>query len=276
MTEQDIRQTYVTAARSYYGCAEADGSHKKIIDIYNKHTPLARGYKVKYTEAWCATFVSAMAIKCGMTDIIPTECSCPQMVELFKKMGRWVENDAHVPSPGDIMLYDWQDDGKGDNVGSPDHIGIVVRVEDGVIRIIEGNLDNKVWHRDIAVNGKNIRGYGVPDFASKATEKDEKPVEVQKTIDEIVNEVIAGKWGNGAERKRRLTLAGYDWQTVQNAVDAKLKGEPKTHTVVKGDTLWGLAVKYLGNGFRYVDIMRLNNKEKAHIYVGEKLKIPNK
>ena len=60
-------------AREWIGRNEADGTHKGIIDVYNGHTPLARGYRVKYTDAWCATFVSAVAIKCGLTEIIPTE-----------------------------------------------------------------------------------------------------------------------------------------------------------------------------------------------------------
>lgn len=280
MTENELRQSYVEMAKSFYGCKEADGSHKQIIDIYNNHKPLAQGYKVKYTDAWCATFVSAMAIKCGLTDIIPTECSCPRMIELFKKKGIWVENDAYVPSPGDILMYDWQDSGNGDNVGSPDHVGIVVRVDNGVIRIIEGNMSNKVGHRDIAVNGKNIRGYGTPDFASKATNKEpakETQTHTKKSVEEVAKEVIAGKWGNGAERKRKLTQAGYDWQEVQEAVNKlNAKTEYRVHTVVKGDSLWAISKKYLGNGNRYTEIMRLNNKEKAWIYVGEKLNIPNK
>ena len=41
--------------RSYLGCKEANGSHRKIIDLYNSHKPLARGYAVKYTDAWCST-----------------------------------------------------------------------------------------------------------------------------------------------------------------------------------------------------------------------------
>lgn len=73
MTEAQARATVVNTAIAWLGCKEADGSHRKIIDTYNSHTPLARGYKMKYTDAWCSTFVSAVAIKCGFTDIIPTE-----------------------------------------------------------------------------------------------------------------------------------------------------------------------------------------------------------
>lgn len=48
------------------------------------------------------------------------------------------------------------------------------------------------------------------------------------------------------------------------------------HCVVKGDSLWGLAVKYLGGGARYKEIMKLNNKKSIVLTVGEKLKIPKK
>lgn len=38
-------------ARGWIGCKESNGSHKMIIDLYNNHKPLARGYKVKYTDS---------------------------------------------------------------------------------------------------------------------------------------------------------------------------------------------------------------------------------
>ena len=102
----------ISLAQEWVGKKESDGTHKEIIDIYNSHKPLARGYAVKYTDSWCATFVSAVAIKLGYFDIIPTECSCQKMIELFKKIGCWRENEDYTPKPGDIIFYDWQDDGK--------------------------------------------------------------------------------------------------------------------------------------------------------------------
>lgn len=160
--------TILTIARGYLGCKESNGSHKKIIDLYNSHKPLARSYKVKYTDSWCATFVSACAIKCGYTDIIPTECSCNQMINGFKKIGRWCEDDAHVPSTGDIIFYDWQDNGKGDNRGSSDHVGIVEKVENGKITVIEGNKNDAVARRVLNVNGRYIRGFGCPAYDNTA------------------------------------------------------------------------------------------------------------
>ena len=67
ITEAEARQRVISIAVSWYGKKEADGSHRSIIDLYNGHTPLARGYKVRYTDAWCATYGSAVAIAAAAT-----------------------------------------------------------------------------------------------------------------------------------------------------------------------------------------------------------------
>lgn len=175
MTEKELRSKVVATAQKYAGFNEGDGSHRKIIDIYNGHTPRARGYKVTYTDAWCATYVSAIAILCGLTDIMPTECGCQKMIELYQKQGRWMELDSYKPEAGDVIMYDWDDSGVGDNTGSADHVGIVVSVSGNSIKVIEGNISNKVGYRTLQVNAKNIRGYCLPNYESKATEKEAAP-----------------------------------------------------------------------------------------------------
>ena len=199
MTEQEIRNRVVSKAKSYLGCKESDGSHKKIIDLYNSHKPLARGYAVKYTDEWCATFVSAIGIALGYTDIMPTECSCTKMIDLYKAKGRWQENDAHVPSPGDIVMYDWQDKGTGDNTGMPDHVGFVVSLNGTSMTIIEGNKGEAVAYRSLNVNGKYIRGYCLPDYASKATKPKQADTAVSKTIS--VNLPVLKNGSSGASVK---------------------------------------------------------------------------
>lgn len=157
----------VEQAKAWLGRNEESGTHKAIIDVYNSHKPLARGYKVKYTDEWCATFVSAVSVKLGYTDIIPTECGCEKMIELYKKLGAWQENEAVTPKAGWIIFYDWQDNGVGDNKGYSDHVGIVEKVSDGKITLIEGNYKNAVTRRVLSVNGRYIRGYGVPKYDSE-------------------------------------------------------------------------------------------------------------
>ena len=104
MTEKQLRAKIVATATAWLGRKESDGSHREIIDVYNAHKPLARGYPVKYTDAWCSTFASAVAIKAGLTDIIPTECGCQKHIELFKKLGSWQEADDYTPAPGDYIF----------------------------------------------------------------------------------------------------------------------------------------------------------------------------
>jgi hypothetical protein len=161
------RDVVVNKAKEWIGKKESNGTFKTIIDKYNAHKPLARGYKVKYTDSWCATFGSAVAIEVGYTAIIPTECSCQKQIELFKSKGCWVENDAYIPSPGDYIFYDWDDNGSGDNKGWSDHVGIVEKVSGNTITVIEGNISEAVGRRTIKVNAKYIRGYGVPKYDKK-------------------------------------------------------------------------------------------------------------
>ena len=84
---------FIKVLESWVGRKESDGSHKVIIDIYNRWRPLPRGYKVSYKDAWCATGLSAAAIETGATDICPIECGCGEMVKIAQKMGIWIENE---------------------------------------------------------------------------------------------------------------------------------------------------------------------------------------
>ena len=142
--EAALRMQVVQTAESYLGCRESDGSHEAIIDLYNAHEPLAQNYTVQYTDSWCATFVSAVSIRCGLTDIIPTECSCERLIGLFGELGRWQEDDT----------------------GWADHVGIVVGTKWPFVKVIEGNRDDAVAYRVIPLGEIHIRGYGLPDYAA--------------------------------------------------------------------------------------------------------------
>lgn len=169
MTELELRQKVVNIMRGWLGWSEKNGKFKAIIDLYNTQKPLPAGYKLKYSDEWCAGTVTAAGIKAGLSDIILGECSCSRMIELYKKKGRWMEADAYTPQPGDIIMYDWEDSGKGDNTGAPNHVGIVAEISGKNMTIIEGNKGEIVATRSMTVNGKFIRGYCLPDYASKAT-----------------------------------------------------------------------------------------------------------
>lgn len=208
----------VSRMQDWLGKNEYDGSHKSIIDTYNSQKILPRNYRVKYTDAWCATTVCAAFISLGYQSLIPMECSCGYMVEKAVAMGIWEEKDNYTPSPGDIIYYDWQDSSVGDNKGWPDHVGIVEYVQGGKFVVIEGNYRGGVNRRQMSVDGQYIRGFICPRY-----DIEEEPKSGEKTIEEVAREVIRGKWGNGSERKRRLKDAGYDYNVVQAKVNEILR-----------------------------------------------------
>lgn len=212
-----LRSEVVKTIKSWKGKKESDGSHEEIIDIYNAQRNLPRGYKVKYSDPWCAVTVSAVSLTLGYSKIIPIECSCAKMIGHAKIMGIWIENDNYNPSVGDIVLYDWQDNGKGDNVGNPDHIGIITEVSKDCFIVTEGNLNNSVADRVLQKNARYIRGFIAPRYESEVANTS-KPSETSPAIELLAKEVIAGKWGNGSERYERIERA------TQETVNKMLKG----------------------------------------------------
>ena len=107
----------------------------------------------------------------------------------------------------------------------------------------------------------------------ETTSNTEKPSNntKKKSIETIAKEVIDGKWGNGSERQKKLTEAGYDYKKIQDKVNEILKTSEKTYTVKKGDTLSGIAKKYKTT---VAKLKKLNDiKDVNKIYVGQVLKI---
>ena len=172
------RNEIVTLAQSWVGIKEGSNGHQMILDIYNSQDKLPRGYKMTMKDAWCAATITALAVKLNATDIIPPECSCTKMIALAKNMGIWIEDESVTPSPGWFALYDWGDNGSGDCTGNPEHIGIVEKVENGNIIVIEGNYDGSdadstdgVERRTLKVNGRYLRGFIAPKYAVTGEEK---------------------------------------------------------------------------------------------------------
>ena len=176
MTEQELRARVCRQAERWLGCREADGSHRPIIDLYNRISPLPRGYKMRYDDPWCAAFVSAVGAACDLTDTILPECGCEPMIALYQAAGRWEEADDAAPRPGDLIFYDWEDSGAGDCVGAADHVGLVTENDDDLLTVIEGNLSDAVGSRKIYAGARFVRGYARPDYLSAALASPSDPV----------------------------------------------------------------------------------------------------
>ncbi len=107
---------------------------------------------------WCACFVSWCSNECGYLEsgILPRFASCSGGVQWFRERGLW-RTGSYEPQPGDIIFFDWADDSQD---GSPDHVGIVERVEDGIVYTIEGNSRDACKAKSYSIDHAEILGYG--------------------------------------------------------------------------------------------------------------------
>ena len=101
------------------------------------------------------------------------------------------------------------------------------------------------------------------------------PAPTKKSNDEIADEVIAGKWGNGQTRREKLTAAGYNYDEIQKLVNEKTKAYinegAKYYTVKTGDTLGGIAKKFNTTVNKLVTLNNIKNPNL--IIVGQKLRV---
>lgn len=234
----------------------------------------------------CNVLANCVGYACGRFNEIIGEfkyktlcCNAEYFIERAKAAGLQVGN---TPKAGAIIC--WQKGSLDDGSDGCGHVAVVERVNsDGTILVSESAWNGSAFYTTTRNNNNGRWGqssaYKFRGFIYNPAVKDEpvKPTP-KKSVDELANEVLQGKWGNGADRKTRLTQAGYDYNAVQKRVNEKLAGNQPTkryYTVVKGDTLYGIAQKFYGNGNRYPEIAKANNIKNANIInVGQKLLIP--
>ena len=115
---------------------------------------------------WCACFVSWCANECGYIDagVIPKFAGCVWGVEWFRDRGLWQDRN-YEPRPGDIIFFDWDNKGSsGPQDGESDHVGIVEKVENGIVYTVEGNSGDSCRENHYAIGYYEILGYGVPQY----------------------------------------------------------------------------------------------------------------
>lgn len=132
------------------------------------------------------------------------------------------------------------------NVAVPVYIDTTSKYEHVIVS------DKGVYYSDgkrlTSLNGLKCFGWGELCDGVRVVKYVADPQPTKKTNEQIADEVIAGKWGNGADRKARLEQAGYNYNTIQGIVNSKLAGN-KTQQVIRysvrrGDTLSGIAARY--------------------------------
>lgn len=200
-----------------------------------------------------------------ISDIIRTFCETVEAAGYYVVVYAnkdWLTNriDADCKSRYDIWLAQWTSEPT--YTGS---YGMWQYSSKGSVDGVSGNVDMNIAYKDYPSIIAGMDGSS-DTTASAPTDT------VKKTNAELADEVIAGKWGNGDERKQRLTAAGYDYDAVQAIVNKLVQPQETVYTVKKGDTLSGIAAKY---GTTYQKLAKYNGIQNPNlIHVGQKIKIP--
>lgn len=148
-----------------YGRAFTSGGNQAIVEVALTQLgneggePYWSWYGFGGRVEWCACFASWCADQCGYLEsgIIPKFSLCSDGVNWFKGRGQWQDKN-YEPQAGDLIFFDWGND------GSIDHVGIVEKCENGTVYTVEGNSGDACKQQSYLVGSSSIYGYGCPAY----------------------------------------------------------------------------------------------------------------
>ena len=221
--------------------------------------------------AWCDVFVDWCFVHTyGLEAALKLLCQprrsagagCYYSAMYYKQRGQF---HTSGPQPGDQIFFTYRS-------GEVSHTGLVVAVSGSTVATIEGNSSDQVARRTYTMGAGTIYGYGRPDWSLGGDDEAAEPVTVPTSptddamITQLAQEVIAGRWGTGADRVARLTTAGYDYTIVQARVNEILSGktaapaptdeEPVSETDTQG-AAYTLELQELAQGAKGTAVRRV-------------------
>ena len=274
-------------AKSELGTCEPSGDDK-FITVYNQ----IAGAGFAMNVAWCAIFVTWCAYVAGVAkSIIPYFANCDVGKKWFESKGAYKLSKAYggnyTPKAGDIVFFS----GKYTQADST-HVGYVTGVSGNTLYTIEGNTSSAVKERAYTITSGYILGYGLPEYDSNTSggaDTTYNPTDGYKTYTVAKGDSlwsIAQKLlGDGARYKEFMTLNSLTSTMIHPGLVLMIPGTSdsanssadkgtNSYTVSKGDSLWKIAQKLLGNGARYKEIMTLSNITSTMLSIGQTLTIP--
>lgn len=177
----EIREKIVNKAKEHLGYIEGPNNDTMFGD-----------WSGSPKQPWCASFVSYVLRNAGVSkETVPLFVSCTKGFNKFVEMGR-ATREHITPKAGDIIFFIWK---QGEF--TPDHVGLVEKVEDGVVHTIEGNRSDKVQRFEYALNSWQIYGYATPDYENTSAEnvENKKADTAIKTVTVKVNSVLRIRQG---------------------------------------------------------------------------------
>lgn len=234
---------------------------------------------------WCVAFVWDGFRECGMSENFcggQKTAYCPYIVTYAKLSGQWV---IAAYKWGDLLLYDWDGDGVAD------HIGFCYAVDGSTLTTIEGNVDSRVMK--LTRQASQVMGAYRPNYGDVFT-GDDIPTEPEPDTYVVKpGDTLWGiAWDHGMTSTELARINGidpnkyiYPGQVLKLREDAPEEPTPEpvapappgddVYIVQPGDTLWGIAQKEMGKGWKWWRIAEANGlKDPYTIYPGQKLVIP--
>ena len=209
--------------QEYLGTIRADGYATSFSHVEDCMKVIRQYELTRFDEGGCETMAkTAESVLDVMREWLGFSEANGKFKEIFKKLGIWIEDGTITPEPGYVIVYNW-DKAAQPNDGYSDHIGFVEKVSGGMVTAIEGNRGEKVARRVIPLGWGYIRGYAAPQYEKAVNGNGGNPGTGKKSVEDVAKEVLAGKWGNGEDRKKRLQAAGYDYRAVQRKVNELMR-----------------------------------------------------
>lgn len=278
----------IALGRQQVGVAEQPPGSNNV--IYN--TDFYGGPVNGAAYPWCCAFIWWLFNKLGLSSEFcggAKTAYCPFVVNYARNVGAWITDCRY--QPGDILLYDWNND------GIADHIGLCISWDGVKGEAIEGNTNDAVrivtrWNSQImgayrptygnsekpahdAVAPDTQPTPGVDDNPDTYTVKQGDSLWLIATLHNTTIQELA--------RINDLDPSGiiYPGQVL------KLRAGPEdtpvavlpddVYTVRAGDSLWSIAQALLGNGWRWPKIAEANGLTMPYtIFPGQRLKIPKR
>lgn len=137
------------------------GSNARIVEIAKSQIGNIGGekywiwYGFESRVEWCAIFVSWCAQQSGDLNIsVPKFAGVDSGMAWYNEKNSW-RNKGYVPSPGDVVFFDWDLD------NDPDHVGIVEKIENNKLYTIEGNSNDRCLRKIYNKESQMLYGYGL-------------------------------------------------------------------------------------------------------------------
>ena len=182
----------IAVAETQFGYTESELNFDAILNeardgyVLKGWTRYGAWYGIPYGD-WCAMFVSFCLHYADISnEDFPYDCGTTTWVRQLNERGLFSEASEYSPMPGDLIFFDWEQDGLSD------HVGLVYGADkrDNYLLTIEGNHTKTVQTFEYAMNDPRIMGYGTLSQVERQEELASEETEQSDLTEKVESESI--------------------------------------------------------------------------------------